>query len=284
MMQKKSLVTRPTESTSSLPHPRLIQPLKELPPPEQLFKDKFLVKACQTKAGTAILEKTDEEYIIEQKLLCTVTFNLPAVDTPVHKPNDVGVNSMAYDTLKMKNMSVIDSISTNLKPTVLCAAKPVPKVSLSLCFAFSLCHFLSVSDSHTLSLFLCFYLLHTLSLFLFVSSLFFSLSLACSIFFLLVCLRFEDDMSVFVCASAFVSRCASVSLSLSLCLHFCIVWYSTLVWMLCCHVVSLYPFNSLTLMRSFARITYHTHRQVRVKAMQSFWDKSRSWPSGMWFV
>ena len=109
------------------------------------------MKARKTKAGTVILEKTDEEYIIEQKLQCTVTFNLPGVNTPVHKQNDLGVNSTACDTFKMNSMSAIDSISTNLKPTVLRAAKPVPEVSLSL-FRFL-----------TLSLSLCFRLLHTLS-------------------------------------------------------------------------------------------------------------------------
>jgi len=91
------------------------------------------VKARKTKAGTVILEKTDEEYIIEQKLQCTVTFNLPGVNTPVHKQNDLGVNSTACDTFKMNSMSAIDSISTNLKPTVLCATKPVPRASESKC-------------------------------------------------------------------------------------------------------------------------------------------------------
>jgi len=113
------------------------------------------VKARKTKAGTVILEKTDEEYIIEQKLQCTVTFNLPGVNTPVHKQNDLGVNSTACDTFKMNSMSAIDSISTNLKPTVLCATKPVPKVSLSLFRILSL------------SLSPCFCLSHTLSFALF---------------------------------------------------------------------------------------------------------------------
>jgi hypothetical protein len=71
------------------------QPLKELPPPGQPFKDKFLVQACQTTAATddakAIFESTDKDAIIDQKLLCT--FNIPGVDTSAHEPNDSAVNA-----------------------------------------------------------------------------------------------------------------------------------------------------------------------------------------------
>ena len=71
------------------------QPLKELPPPGQPFKDKFLVQACQTTAATddvkAIFESTDKDAIVNQKVLCT--FNSPGVDTSAHEPNDSAANA-----------------------------------------------------------------------------------------------------------------------------------------------------------------------------------------------
>ena len=73
----------------------LAQPLKELPPPGQPFKDKFLVQACQTSAATddakAIFEGTDKDAIIDQKLLCT--FNIPGAGNIAHEPNDSAVNA-----------------------------------------------------------------------------------------------------------------------------------------------------------------------------------------------
>lgn len=130
------------------PRHRFFQPLKELPPPGQLFKDKFLVQACQTTEATddakAIFETTDKEDIIDQKLMCT--FNLPGVDTSAHEPNDSVVNATARDTFESNNSSAIGSTSlgTSIEepsPTItkpnskaLRAAAPAPpEVCVCIC-------------------------------------------------------------------------------------------------------------------------------------------------------
>jgi len=111
----------------------VMQPLKELPPPGQPFKDKFLVQACQTTAATddakAIFESTDKDAIIDQKLLCT--FNIPGVDTSAHEPNDSAVNATARDTFEASPVSAgqvsIEDMSPQLvKPL----SKPSPTTSL----------------------------------------------------------------------------------------------------------------------------------------------------------
>lgn len=72
-----------------------LQPLKELPPPGQLLKDKFLVQACQTTAATddakAIFESKDKDEIIDQKLVCT--FNIPSADISVEEQDNSAINT-----------------------------------------------------------------------------------------------------------------------------------------------------------------------------------------------
>ena len=81
----------------------LMQPLKELPPADQPFKDKFLVQSCLTDAETddakVIFDNADKASITDHKLPCT--FNLPgALERQVgHESNESLVNATARDTL-----------------------------------------------------------------------------------------------------------------------------------------------------------------------------------------
>ena len=80
----------------SVHHP---QPLKELPPADEPFKDKFLVQSCQTDAADTddakiIFENTDKNSIIDQKLLCT--FNTPDGEMPQPGPSDTLVSPLGW--------------------------------------------------------------------------------------------------------------------------------------------------------------------------------------------
>ena len=75
------------------------QPLKELPPADEPFKDKFLVQSCQTDAADTddakiIFENTDKNSIIDQKLLCT--FNTPDGEMPQPGPSDTLVSPLGW--------------------------------------------------------------------------------------------------------------------------------------------------------------------------------------------